>query len=111
MSVFFKGKVLGSEVDKRVVLLENKVCDYFYLPKYTLTDWRYDTDAKVLMCFILVKELGYSVSSVAREYNINRGYLRKRIIDIEKDIKYDVELNVVISELMSSYKKDFKSAS
>ena len=74
--------VLGVLVDERVNLLERLVCDYYNVKLVSLMDWKVDSEAKKMLCFLLYHGLGYSIGSVSKRYNINSLFLRNCIRDL-----------------------------
>lgn len=87
---------LGTVVDERVIRLERAVCDYYKLPVSDLKNWKYDTEAKKMLCFLLHHYLQYSIGSISSKYHINKLYLRNFITDFYKTCLLDsVKLSVV----------------
>lgn len=73
--------VLGKIEDVRVAKLEQSVAAHFGVSVHTLNDWKHDSDAKLMLCFLLCNTLQYSIGSVAKHYAINRLYLKNKIVD------------------------------
>jgi hypothetical protein len=58
---------LGCIVDPRVVRLEQLVADHYDININALTDWKDNSDAKKLLCFLLHHHCHYSISSIAKQ--------------------------------------------
>jgi hypothetical protein len=72
---------LGSITDVNVNRLEQLVANYYGVNVSGLNDWRNDSEAKKMVCFLLHHHLHYSIGSIAKVYNINRLYLRDCIVN------------------------------
>lgn len=102
---------LGAVVDGNVMRLENAVKQYYDVNTYELTDWRIDSDAKKMICFLLVWHLGYSITSVAKAYNIYRGYLKTVVIDHYKNLLLNDGYNDFVHGFISNSKGETAKAS
>ena len=81
--------ILGKLVDPRVQILEREVSKHYHVEIPMLSAWQYDTEAKKVLCFLLVRYLQYSIGSVAKAYNINRLYLKNEITNLYKTCLLD----------------------
>lgn len=88
---------LGSIVDPKVVVLEQSVAGHYGIAVGDLNDWKHDTDAKKMICFLLCHYLGYSVGSVASQYKINRLFLRNYIKETYKNCLLNANYMALVS--------------
>lgn len=91
---------LGSVVDPKVVLLEHNVADYFDVNVNELSNWKHDTEAKKMICFLLYKHCHYSIASIAKQYRIDRFYLKNCIKDYYVRCLADDEFKVLVDRLL-----------
>ena len=71
--------ILGKVVDPRVVLLEQIVADHYDINVNELNNWKFNTEPKQVLCFMLYKYCKYTIASISRQYNIDRFYLKNCI--------------------------------
>jgi hypothetical protein len=69
----------GQIEDKRINAIEKLVTDHYQVAIESLTDWREDNDAKVMVCFMLHEHLHYSIGSLAKRYRVYHLRLRNLI--------------------------------
>lgn len=87
--------ILGKVVDPNVVRLEQIIADEYDISIHELNNWKFNTEPKQVLCFLLHKYCHYTIASIARQYNIHRFYL-KNCITAE-----------IVSCLENSERKDF----
>lgn len=69
----------GEVTDARVIKAEKAVIDLYKVTAVELTDWRNNSEAKIMLCFMLHEHLHYSIGSLAKRYKIYHLYLRNQI--------------------------------
>lgn len=92
--------VLGTIVDSKVLHLENVIANYYNVSKSSLLDWRCDSKAKKMLCFVLHHHLHYAIGSLASRYCINHLYLRKCILEIYTECLQNNTKKLVVDGLI-----------
>lgn len=69
----------GKINDLRINKVEAIVTDHYRVTLDSLTDWRTDSNAKVMVCFMLHEHLHYSIGSLAKRYRVYHLRLRNLI--------------------------------
>lgn len=72
---------LGVVDDKRVERLELHISKHYRIGVQDLNTFYKDTDAKLMLCFLLHDWFNYSVASIAGRYNIYPAFLQKNITE------------------------------
>jgi hypothetical protein len=86
----------GTIEDSRINEIETSVSAYYKTTVLEMLDWRKDTDAKLMVCFLLNQKLNYSIPSLANWYGINRHYLRNSIVaQFEKCLTDSLQMRLV----------------
>lgn len=88
--------VCGDLIDVKVEVFEAIVCDYYKVTKLSLKDWVVDSEAKLMLCFLLHHKLRYSIGSLANTYNVNVLFLRNNVLKIYESCLLDASKKVLV---------------
>jgi hypothetical protein len=98
-------KSFGLKVDKKVYFLELAVIQYYSIDEALLKDWRYDSQAKIVICFLLFHVYGYSIGSLSDRYHIYKLRLIDRIKKIYQDLDTDPQLREELGQIIEKLLK------
>ncbi len=96
--------VLGNLVDVRVSALELTVSKYYNVNVLALKDWVVDSEAKLMLCFLLHHKLRYSIGSLAKAYNVNALFLRNEVLKIYENCLVDASVKRLVDGFFYSVK-------
>lgn len=88
--------VFGDLVDARVSTLEVAVSAHYNVTVFSLKDWVKDSEAKLMLCFLLHHKLRYSIGSLAKAYNVNALFLRNEVIKLYENCLVDASVKCLV---------------
>ena len=101
--------VFGAVQDPRIVKVESVVAHYFNTTIHELNVFYHDTDAKVMCCFLLHDMFCYSLGCLAKRYNIDRLYLRNRIMKVYQNCLLQKSAMKEVVDLRNKYLEQKKA--
>lgn len=82
LSLPAKNVFVGDKKPEKVKRLEAVIAEDYDINVHELWNWYRDSEAKIMMCFVLIHYMNYVPGSVAKVYKINHHFMMKRIVDL-----------------------------